>query len=156
MADTELHDYLPALKKLISFGGQGIIYETEVNKPTSLEDISRITDQELDGDILISSFSLIWLKSIRKAFPKVKLGLIIKNADNGWIKACEEIDAYSIRFSKELTSNRLIEEAHRNRLKVFVGPVDSKGGAKLMRSMSVDGIFTTKYDEMLLFISRLS
>jgi glycerophosphoryl diester phosphodiesterase len=157
MTKTEMNGSLPALKIIDLHKGR-IIHGVIVDRPVeNTAWLIRQMEEANNGEtIIVSSFSLIWLKYVKAAVPEAKLGLLVKERGNGWENACREINAYSVHFNRNIVNARLVEDAHEQRLNVFVGPVNSIGGIRLMKSLSVDGISANNCDEIMSFLSRLS
>lgn len=98
---------------------------------------------------LISSFHHLELIEMRKKHMDLKLGALIRGIPVDATKFAEDLHAFSVHPSLDFVDKRLVEDAHRRGLKVFVYTAEHPEDIAKMQSLGVDGVFTA-YPERVL------
>jgi len=92
--------------------------------------------------IVVSSLNLKILKTMRKIDPKLKLGVLFTKPQNKFIDFAKKIKAYSLHPYKLALNKKIIYEAQKNNIKVYVWVVNNKTTMKHFIKQGVDGIMT--------------
>ena len=93
-------------------------------------------------DFLVSSFDHARIQEARQLRPEIRIGALISKTPRGLARFAEDLDAWSLHADKRCVTPKLVEDAHRRGLKVFVFTVNEPEEIVLMRSLGVDGVFS--------------
>lgn len=101
------------------------------------------------GDFLVSSFLRKETKQFRAiADASIPVGLLLARRTRFWLRTARLLQASSVHPAARFTTRRLVDEAHRNGLKVFVYTVNTGAVLARMQSLGVDGVFTDYPDRV--------
>lgn len=94
----------------------------------------------------VSSFNHRELKLFHRLMPKIETGALIekyrfKNLED-FFRYVKGLGASSINIPYDHTTEEIVEEAHRHRLKVLVWTVDRRKDIAKMKNICVDGIIS--------------
>lgn len=106
--------------------------------------LDMINKYKIKDRVIISSFNHNSLKICRELDKDIKLGALYDKNINNVVQYARELSFNAIHPEVTLISKELINEAHKNDIKVNVYTVDYKFIMKRLINMGVDGIFTNK------------
>ncbi len=98
---------------------------------------------------LVSSFHLPELWEFKQYAPEIPIGALICGVPLDWAGCAVELGAATLNLSSEFVDPRLIEDAHKHGIKVFVYTVNDPAEMRLLREMGVDGVFSDYPDRAL-------
>jgi glycerophosphoryl diester phosphodiesterase len=134
---TELLDILSPLTKLnIEIKNEGGIYPGIEQKV--LNTVYGY-GEKLKQRILISSFDYPTLKEVRRLDAGIKIAVLTKDFK---LQQALDIAAFSVNMSTRRINKEIVEECHKNGLKVFVYTVNDYLQALAMQEMGADGLFS--------------
>ncbi len=94
--------------------------------------------------VLLSSFDDRALAFLRRALPRVKLG-VLYNGHGDWpafLRRTEELKAVAFHPSEHAVTAEMVRTVHRSGIRVYPYVVDAPERAAELRQWHVDGIFT--------------
>lgn len=97
-------------------------------------------------NLIISSFNHRWLRSIKHAWPEVKIGALTATYPENGLGFADDLSAYSLHMALDVVDEVYVTEAKQAGLKVLVYTVDHPQDMKMLKSWGVDGIFTNVPD----------
>jgi glycerophosphoryl diester phosphodiesterase len=100
-------------------------------------------------DFLVSSFHHPELRIFRKLLPKVPVGLVEAGVPLNLAAAATRLGAKALSMALAFPEPRLVRDAHRRGLKVYVYTVNAPDDLARMRALGVDGVFTDFPDRAL-------
>ncbi|MFX1389316.1 MAG: glycerophosphodiester phosphodiesterase [Promethearchaeota archaeon] len=149
---------IPTLSELVKIAKGKINLNCEV-KATGLTEqlISILRENNLLSSTIISSFNHENLLKIQKLEPQIKLAplepTIAWGIDNdlSWKEAIEKAkinNFYAINPLFRLINQSVIDEVHKNDLKIFPWTVNSKSRILKLINLGVDGIITNEVERV--------
>jgi glycerophosphoryl diester phosphodiesterase len=93
-------------------------------------------------DFLVSSFDHEQLREARQLCPEIRIGALIEKAPRELAKFAEALGAWSLHAGKRCLTPKLVADAHRRGLKVFVYTVNETEEIARMRALGADGVFS--------------
>ena len=93
-------------------------------------------------DFLVSSFDHARIREARQLCPPIRIGALIMKTPPGLARFAEDLGAWSLHADKRCVAPKLVEDAHRRGLKVFVFTVNEPKEIASMRALGVDGVFS--------------
>lgn len=97
---------------------------------------------------LISSFEFTEIKEFKKFSKNIKTELLFYEFAD-YIKIAQEFNSNFIGIYKDLVNNQLLEDAHKNKIKVLVYTVNDIKEIEFLKNLGVDGIFSDYPDRLL-------
>ncbi len=91
---------------------------------------------------LVSSFHLPELWEFKQLAPEIPIGALICGVPLDWAGCAVELGAATLNISSEFVDVRLIEDAHKHGIRIFVYTVNDPAEMRALRAMGVDGVFT--------------
>ncbi len=99
-------------------------------------------------DFIISSFNHYELLDFQKLAPEVRIGAVIAGIPIGLAECAQKVNAYSLHLSKEFVNQKIIDDAHRRGIKVFVYTLNEPSDIEKIKAMGVEGIFSDFPDRL--------
>lgn len=113
--------------------------------------IKMIKKRGMKRSVIITSKYLNVLKQVKQMCPKIKVeagGFEKKIPVKQMIKKAKEVNADILPPHYSITTKKLVEEVHKNRLKVHVWPVNDKRCMERMKRLGVDTVKTKCPDKI--------
>lgn len=88
------------------------------------------------------------LKNFKKLCPNIRIGLLFSAFPFGKIRLAKKINAYSLHPIRFFSSEKIIERAHEEGLKVFSWTINNPEKIEKMKKMGVDGIISNFPDRV--------
>ena len=145
--EVKRHKDLPSIQEIINILKNRCICKIDLKDPYMENQIIEIIKQNELYDTIITSKYLYSLKKIKDRLPEIQTeiaGFEYTEPIEYIIELAKDINADIIGTHIRLTTKELVEEAHKNGLKVHVWGTNSKKNIKRMKKIGVNGI-TTKY-----------
>jgi glycerophosphoryl diester phosphodiesterase len=140
---------IPTLKDVLDFclkqkNLKKILIELKVSGVEKMV-LNEVKKRNLCEKIVLSSFFNLPLKTIKRIDSKVETGWVYIASSNPLRTALNLKADYLIPFYRVCTT-RLVKDAHKNGIKVFVWTINTEKRARLFVKRGVDGIITDKPD----------
>ena len=109
-----------------------------------------VKEREWDRNMfLVSSFDHKELKRFRMFDPFTRVGLLFDEYEDDIFDLARTLRCYSINPSAKLTDEYLVNEAHKEGLRVFVWTANKPEDIQKLKTMGVDGIFSDFPDRLM-------
>jgi glycerophosphoryl diester phosphodiesterase len=145
MLDAGQGQTIPTLEEAINFIGEKAGINIEIKEEGLEKKILEIIENSkisIDG-VIISSKRPKILALIKGLAPDIKTALIFRRKPpRDWIELVLKLHVYAIHPRKNVLNPVLVNQAHRQGLKVNVYLVDKPKDIERAKKLSVDGIFT--------------
>jgi len=144
---------IPTLVEALDLIKKKVPVNIELKGENTAKPVSNLINQYkkkgwADKNFIISSFNHIELQKFKKYQPKINIGALICGIPSNYAAAAEKLGAYSINPSLEFINQKLVDDAHKRDLKVFVWTVNEKDDIKRIKKMGADGIFSNFPDRI--------
>jgi glycerophosphoryl diester phosphodiesterase len=128
--------------------------EIKAASPQKVVDL--IQKKGIADRIVVSSFDHILLKKVRSLHPTLPIGYLVNREPlKKILQEARRLEAVSINIaSKQVTADR-IENAHREKLKVYVYTVNDPAQMASFIEMGVDGLFTNYPDRLAELLNKI-
>ena len=151
--DTGKGESIPTLQEVLDFVDNRIIVNIELKGKRTAQPVSALIKKYLhkgwDKDnFLLSSFSREELIEVRGNSPDLNIGVNITDLKKDTMQFARLLGACSIHPSLKITTKKLVDEIHRQRMKVFVWTVNEEEDIARMKEMNVDGCFSDYPDRL--------
>jgi len=149
--DAGQGEKIPFLSEVLSlaFNNVGVHIELKGRGTAKavVQQLRHLSEQQR-RTLIISSFLMSELKQVFALDPTIKLGVLIKkNLADGFNWAAK-LNAYSIHLSLQQLSIKYLEQAHQNKLNVYVYTVNSIKDITQLLHLGVDGVFSNYPDRV--------
>ena len=115
--------------------------------------LKKIPD-EIKKNIFISSFDEQIIDGFQQC-EKVNRALVTAIKSNDLMARCKELNCSHIHVSLKIVDQKIVDDAHKNNLKVFVFTINESIGLDLCLKLGVDGVFTDIPSEMFDALNKL-
>jgi glycerophosphoryl diester phosphodiesterase len=146
--DAGLGEKIPTLEEIFDAVNRRAIVNVELKGPHTDAPVAALIGEyvkqygwKLD-DFLVSSFDHAQLREAKQLCPEIHIGALIEKTPRDLAKFAEEMGACSLHASKRCVTPKLVADAHRRGLKVFVYTVNEPKEIAAMRALGVDGVFS--------------
>lgn len=147
--DAGQGERIPTLREVCELLGRRVFLNIELKSRGTARPVAALIDELVaergwsHRDFLLSSFFRGELRAFRAlAPPQIPVGLLLARPSPFFLRAARLLGATTVHPALRFTSARLVEEAHRGGLKVFVYTVNEAAELARMRALGVDGVFT--------------
>ncbi len=151
--DAGLNETIPTLKEVFDLVNKRIIIHIELKGKDTAKPVARLIEQYTKkgwwyNHFVVSSFNSKELETFHKSKKKVRTAVLFERNPDKYFKKAALINAYSINFPMELVSNKYVEKAHKEGLKLLVWTVNTKKDIARMKKLKIDGIFSNYPDRV--------
>lgn len=145
--DAGLGEKIPTLEEIVDVIRGKAKLVVEIKKLGMEKKVVKIfEDKKVVEDVLITSFYHETLRKIKDLNRKIKVGVIFRCYPLNVCQLALNVKAEAIFPEHKYVDFKMVEEAHRKGLSVYVWTVDDPKTAKKFVNMEVDGIVTNKPD----------
>lgn len=154
LLNTGNGEKIPLLEEVLDLMDKKVVVNIELKGPDTAKPVYNIIKKYVkekkwnESLFMISSFDRKQLKTFRKLNPKIKIGILVgEKTDYNYKKFAKEINAYSINPSMKIISQNLVDDIHKEGMKVLVWTAND-GDIKAMKNLGADGIFSDFPDRL--------
>jgi glycerophosphoryl diester phosphodiesterase len=146
--DAGLGERIPTLAEIFDVVDRRAVINVELKGPhTAAPVVTLIADYvnrlgwKFD-DFLVSSFDHERIREAKRLCPEVRIGALIMKAPRGLAEFAEVLGACSLHAAKGCVTPKLVADAHRRGLKIFVFTVNQPSEIAQMNTLGIDGVFS--------------
>jgi glycerophosphoryl diester phosphodiesterase len=146
--DAGSGERIPTLAEIFNAVNRRAVINVELKGPRTSAPVAALITEYVnrDGwhydDFLVSSFNHARICEAKKLCPKIRIGALIGQMPRGLGKFAEELGAWSLHVDKHRVTSKLVADAHRRGLKLFVFTINQPGEIAQMKILGVDGVFS--------------
>lgn len=148
---------IPTLEEVMDLikDKEGIVLNIElktdiINYDKIEEDVIKIIEEySMENRIILSSFNYESIRKCKEINPNIKTGMLYHYKLSDPVNKAKKINADAIHPNSELVTKELIEESHKNNIKVNSYTINSPTIMRKFSKWNIDGMFTD-YPEILL------
>lgn len=146
--DAGLGERIPTLAEIFDAVNRRAIVNVELKGPDTAAPVAALIADYVGHrgwryeDFLVSSFDPVPLQEVRRLCPQIRLGALTVKAPRDLAPLVEDLQAWSLHAGKDCVTPKLVEDAHRFGLKLFVFTVNEPEEIASMRALGVDGVFS--------------
>lgn len=145
--DAGKGEKIPTLQEVINAVRKKAILIIEI-KVLNIEDsiVRTIEKEGIENEVIVTSFNHHILKRIKNLNPTIKTGVIFKCHPIKSVDLALNANAESLFPEYRYLSKEMVNEAHKNNLRIFPWTIDDPSIANELIEIGVDGIVTNKPD----------
>ncbi|MEM3382868.1 MAG: glycerophosphodiester phosphodiesterase family protein [Nitrososphaerales archaeon] len=145
--DAGKGEKIPTLQEVINAVRKKAILIIEI-KVLNIEDsiVRTIEKEGIENEVIVTSFNHHILKRIKNLNPTIKTGVIFKCHPIKSADLALNANAESLFPEYRYLSKEMVNEAHKNNLRIFPWTIDDPSIANELIEIGVDGIVTNKPD----------
>lgn len=146
--DAGQGERMPTLAEIFDAVNRRAIVNAELKGPHTAAPVAALIAEYVNErgwryeDFLVSAFNHAQLREVKRLRPEIRTGALIEKAPHNLAKLADELEAWSLHAGKRLVTKKLVAEAHRCGLKLFVFTVNEPKDIARMKTLGVDGVFT--------------
>ncbi|MBN2288710.1 MAG: glycerophosphodiester phosphodiesterase [Candidatus Glassbacteria bacterium] len=151
--DAGKGERIPLLREVFDLAGARAGINVELKGRGAAGPVVSLIREYLDcrgwtfDQVLVSSFHPGELKTVSSLRSQIRLGLNLRHPGPKSLLAAQGLGAWSVHLGLGSVRRRLVEDAHRKGLKVFVFTVNRAEDLERVCLLGVDGVFTD-YSEL--------
>jgi len=143
---------IPTLQEVIDILKNKCICKIDIKDEGIFKKVLDVIEKNnIESSVIITSELISVLKKVKKLSPKIKIelgGLKEKRPVKEMIKKTKDVKAEIISPHYSITTKKLVDESHKNKLEVHVWTVDDPKMIKKMKKLGVDGITSNYADKI--------
>lgn len=146
--DAGRGERIPTLAEVCDTVNRRAIINVELKGPRTAAPVAALIADYVERrgwcyeDFLVSSFGFAQLRQVKRLQPQIPIGALLARVPRSLAAAAEKLGASSVNPSKERVTAKLVADAHRRGLKVFVFTVNEPKDLARMKTLGVDGVFS--------------
>jgi glycerophosphoryl diester phosphodiesterase len=146
--DAGQGEHIPTLQEVLDLVNRRVLVNIELKGPGTATAVAVIIKDYIahkgwkPSDFLVSSFNHPELVEFHHLCRSIKIAALTSVVPLGYAEFAQEMGAVAINPDREFVSQKLVDDAHKRGLKVYVHTVDDSDDIERMVMMGVDGIFT--------------
>lgn len=150
---VENGEKIPLLSEVLDLVNRKVPVNIELKGRDTAEPVAKLIDTYVStkgwtNDLfLVSSFHRTELIKFIKLQPSVHAGALFVGRTKRFLTATKRGGEYSLNLNAFFITNKTVEKAHAQGLKVFAYTVNNQRTADRMKALHVDGIFTDYPDK---------
>lgn len=155
--DAGLGERIPTLEEVFQTVNRRALINVELKGPATAAPVTRLIDQYVQehgwkhDNFLVSSFDFEQIQMVKTLRPEIRIGVLIDKVPRGLAAFAVKLRAWSLHSSKRCVTPKLVADAHRRGLRLFVYTVNRPSEIAAMAALGVDGVFTNYPDRVLAF-----
>ena len=151
--DAGKGETIPLLQEVLDLVDNRVVVNVELKGKRTAKLVSAVIKKYIHkgwgkDNFLLSSFSREELICARENSPDLNIGVNITRVNKDTMAFARALGACSIHPSLKITTKKLVDEIHRQRMKIFVWTVNEKEDIARMKEMNVDGCFSDYPDRL--------
>lgn len=154
LLDAGQGEKIPTLEEIFEAVNRRALINVELKGPGTAAPVAALIGEYerqrgwRPGDFLVSSFDHALLQETNKLRPEIRLGALFEGPLPDLVARAAHLGAWSVNVSRELVTPKLVGEAHRHGMKVFVFTINEPDEMARLCGLGVDGIFTDYPDRV--------
>lgn len=146
--DAGDNEQIPTLREVIELVDHRAGINIELKGPNTALPVCTLLDElcALEwhaSEFLLSSFNH---RELALGDEIYRRGALFRKEIDDYFERTQRLGAYSINLSSKIVTQSVVEQAHKEGLKVFVYTVNQKEDMEKLKQMGVDGVFTNYPD----------
>ncbi|MBZ0167313.1 MAG: glycerophosphodiester phosphodiesterase [Candidatus Omnitrophica bacterium] len=139
---------VPTLREVLDLIDRRIAVNVELKGRGTLGPVLRILQEYVcekgwvPEQFILSTFMRKKLKRLARLNSKFRIGALLAYRPWGFLAFAKNVGAYSVHLNVNLVNPRIIEQAQRLGLKVYVWTVNQERDIKQIKEFGADGIFS--------------
>lgn len=145
---------VPTLREVLDLIDRRIAVNVELKGRGTLGPVLRILQEYVrekgwvPEQFILSTFMRKKLKRLARLNSRFRIGALLAYRPWGFLSFAKNVGAYSVHLNVNLVNPRIIEQAQRLGLKVYVWTVNQESEIKQIRQFGADGIFSDYPDRL--------
>ncbi|KYH42067.1 MAG: glycerophosphoryl diester phosphodiesterase [Candidatus Bathyarchaeota archaeon B26-2] len=145
--DAGLGEAVPTLEEVLNLTQGILVLNVELKVPEALRPTLRVIEEKnAESDVVVISFIHDLLGEIHRLNPQIETGALFSAVPDDIFVRASEVHAKGIYIQYRNVNAELVEEAHREGLKIGVWTVNSVEEMRRMIRMGVDAVTTDRPD----------
>ncbi len=146
--DAGSGEHIPTLMEIFNAVDRRAVINVELKGAHTAAPVSALIAEYVNrrgwsyDDFLVSSFDLARIREAKRLCPEIRIGGLIVKTPRGLAKFAEALGAWSLHAGKHCVTPKLVVDAHRRGLKVFVFTINLPEEIARMKKLGVDGVFS--------------
>jgi glycerophosphoryl diester phosphodiesterase len=146
--DAGLGEKIPTLAEIFDAVDRRAVINVELKGPHTAAPVTALIAEYVNRrgwsyeHFLVSSFDHARIREAKLLCPGVRIGALIEKTPRGLAQFAEALGVWSLHASQRCVTPKLVADAHRRGLKVFVFTVNAPKEIARMRALGVDGVFS--------------
>lgn len=146
--DAGLGEPIPILAEIFDAVNRRALVNVELKGPCTAAPVAALIAEYVNrhgwkfDNFLVSSFDHEQLWEAKRLCPEIRIGALITKAPRDLAKFAEALGAWSLHVAKGSVTPRLVTDAHRRGLMLFVFTVNRPAEIARMKALGVDGVFS--------------
>jgi glycerophosphoryl diester phosphodiesterase len=146
--DAGLGERIPTLAEIFDAVNRRAVVNVELKGPHTATPVAALITEYVNrrgwsyDDFLVSSFDHARIRETKQLCPDIRIGALIVKTPRGLAKFAEALGAWSLHAGKRCVTPKLVTDAQRRGLKVFVFTINQPEEIARMKTLSVDGVFS--------------
>jgi glycerophosphoryl diester phosphodiesterase len=146
--DAGSGERIPTLAEIFNAVNRRAVINVELKGANTAAPVSALIAEYVNrrswsyDDFLISSFDLARIREAKQWCPEIRIGALIMRRPRGLAKFAEALGMWSLHVSRRCVTPKLVADAHRRGLKVFIFTINEPGEIARMKTLGVDGVFS--------------
>jgi glycerophosphoryl diester phosphodiesterase len=146
--DAGSGEHIPTLAEIFDAVNRRAIINVELKSPHTAAPVAALITEYVNrhgwsfDDFLVSSFDHARIREAKQCCPEIRIGALIMKVPRGLAKFAEALGTWSLHAGKRCVTQKLVADAHRRGLKVFVFTINQPGEIARMKTLGVDGVFS--------------
>lgn len=139
---------IPTLEEVLDLVDKKVFVNVELKGPNTARPVYRTIDRYVMemgwpyDKFLVSSFDHPELRKFQRiSHGVVNVGFLFSAIPLGYARLAEEVGAYAIHPEWDTINQKLVNDAHKRQIKVYVWTITDEERARKVLPMGVDGIF---------------
>lgn len=156
--DAGRGERIPTLAEIFDVVNRRAVINVELKGPGAAVPLVRLIEHYVETkgwrykEYLVSAFDHSQIETVKQLQPKIRTGALIEKAPPELTWFAERLGVWSLHPGKRCVTSKLVADAHRRGLKVFVFTVNQPSEVAAMVAHGVDGVFTDYPDRVVTFL----
>jgi glycerophosphoryl diester phosphodiesterase len=146
--DAGLGERIPTLAEIFDAVDRRAIINVELKGPQTAAPVAALITEYVNrrrwsfDHFLVSSFDHGRIVEAKRRCPEIRTGALVTKAPRDLAKLAETLGVWSLHASQRCVTPKLVADAHRHGLKLFVFTINQPREIAQMKTLGVDGVFS--------------